>query len=192
MSNQPAIFAIDDSHESPPITDTLDSWYLDMRKNFMVKLHSHVLEATRPAALHDNRENESIRLHDDVRTMRQMLGQYDHIIDQKDQTEENLTKALNLLYDKTIAYRYFYRWRFVFIEQRRRAHGLALSQRFYDGQLKRVRCSFVLHFSMIDSSRSLEILQQLETSNQTRLEGTRRIGVRAKVAGDAGRTESNL
>ena len=86
-----------------------------------------------------SRENEYSRLHEDVNVMRQMLIQYEHIIEQKDQTEENLNRALNLLYDKTIAYRYYYRWRFVFVVQRRQAYALALSQRFYDEKLKRVR-----------------------------------------------------
>ena len=103
-----------------------------------------VLEVTKPDALHDNRETEYSRLHDDVKTMRQMLIRYEHIIDQKDQTEENLNKALNLLYDKTIAHRYYYRWRLAFIEQRRQAYAVALSQRFYAEKLKRVRCLFAL------------------------------------------------
>ena len=39
--------------ESQPIADTLDSWYLDMRKSLMVKVRSHELEATANDALHD-------------------------------------------------------------------------------------------------------------------------------------------
>ena len=45
---------------------------------------------------------------------------------------------------------------------------------------------------MIDSSCSIEILQQLEASHQPRLEGALRMGVRAEVSSDSGGIESDL
>ena len=72
--------------------------------------------------------------------MREMLTQYEHTIDQKEQTEKNLNKALDLLYNKTIAYRRYYEWRIIHIERQRQQYSLTLAKRFYEEKVKRV-CS---------------------------------------------------
>jgi hypothetical protein len=81
---------------------------------------------------------EYIRLNQDIKTMREMLTHYEHTIDQKDQTEKNLNKALDLLYNKTIAYRRYYEWRIIHIERRRQQYSLILAKRFYEDKMKRV------------------------------------------------------
>ena len=70
--------------------------------------------------------------------MREMLTHYEQTIDQKDQTEKNLNKALDLLYNKTIAYRRYYEWRIVHIERQRQQYSLTLAKRFYEDKMKRV------------------------------------------------------
>lgn len=70
--------------------------------------------------------------------MREMLTHYEHIIDQKDQAERNLTKALDLLYNKTLAYRRYYEWRIVHMERRQQDYSLALAKKFYEEKIKRV------------------------------------------------------
>ena len=70
--------------------------------------------------------------------MRDMLTHYEQTLDQKDQTEKNLNKALNLLNDRTIAHRRYYEWRVVHIERRRQDYALALAKRFYEDKMKRV------------------------------------------------------
>jgi hypothetical protein len=81
---------------------------------------------------------EYIRLNQDIKTMREMLTHYEHTIDQKDHTEKNLNKALDLLYNKTIAYRRYYEWRIVYIQRQRQQYALALAKRFYEDKVKRV------------------------------------------------------
>ena len=81
---------------------------------------------------------EYVRLNQDIKTMREMLIHYEQIIDQKDQTEKNLSKALDLLYKKTTAYQHYYQWRLAFIEKRRQSYALSLAKRFYEDKLKRV------------------------------------------------------
>jgi len=81
---------------------------------------------------------EYIRLNQDIKTMREMLTHYEHTIDQKDQTEKNLNKALDLLYNKTIAYRRYYEWRIIHIERQRQQYSLTLAKRFYEDKMKRV------------------------------------------------------
>ena len=72
--------------------------------------------------------------------MRDMLIHYEHKIDQKEQIEKNLNKALDLLYNKTVVYRRYYEWRIVHMEKQRQQYALALTRRFYEDKLKRV-CS---------------------------------------------------
>ena len=79
--------------------------------------------------------------------MREMLTHYEHTIDQKDQTEKNLNKALDLLYNKTIAYRRYYEWRIAHIERRRQQYSLAMAKRFYEDKMKRVCFSFIYSIS---------------------------------------------
>ena len=81
---------------------------------------------------------EYVRLNQDIQTMREMLTHYEQTIDQKDQTEKNLNKALDLLYNKTIAYRRYYEWRIAHIERRRQQYSLTLAKRFYEDKMKRV------------------------------------------------------
>jgi len=70
--------------------------------------------------------------------MREMLTHYEHIIDQKDQTEKNLSKALDLLYNKTLAYRRYYEWKIIHMEKRQQDYALSLAKRFYEEKIKRV------------------------------------------------------
>jgi len=78
--------------------------------------------------------------------MREMLTHYEHTIDQKDQTEKNLNKALDLLFNKTIAYRRYYEWRIIHIERRRQQYSLMLAKRFYEDKMKRVNTIYKLNF----------------------------------------------
>ncbi|CAF0871316.1 unnamed protein product, partial [Adineta ricciae] len=99
--------------ESKPITEKMDHWYLDLKKNLMTefdKLRLQFLEEAQESALREKQAQakEYVRLNQDIKTMREMLTQYEQTIDQKDQTEKNLNKALDLLYQKTIAYRRYY------------------------------------------------------------------------------------
>jgi hypothetical protein len=70
--------------------------------------------------------------------MREMLTHYEQTIDEKDQVEKNLNKALDLLYNKTITYRRYYEWRLIHIEQQRQQYALTLAKRFYEDKIKRV------------------------------------------------------
>lgn len=79
-----------------------------------------------------------VRLNQDIKTMREMLTHYEQTIDQKDRTEKNLTRALDLLYQKSTASRHYYEWRLVHIEQRRQQYSFALAKRFYEDKIKRV------------------------------------------------------
>ncbi len=78
-----------------------------------------------------------------------MLTHYEHTIDQKDQTEKNLNKALDLLCNKTIAYRRYYEWRIIHIERRRQQYSLMLAKRFYEDKMKRVNIIYKLNFFLI-------------------------------------------
>ncbi|CAF5119335.1 unnamed protein product, partial [Rotaria magnacalcarata] len=80
---------------------------------------------------------EYVRLNQDIKTMREMLIHYENKIDQKDQSEKNLNKALDLLYNKTVAYRRYYEWRIIHIERRRQQYALMLAKRFYEDKMKR-------------------------------------------------------
>lgn len=102
--------------------------------------------------------------------MREMLTHYEHTIDQKDQTEKNLNKALDLLYNKTIAYRRYYEWRIVHIERRRQQYGLILAQRFYDDKMKRVSATAVIELARQPSA--LEIVDHVEKFHRSRMEET--------------------
>lgn len=68
-----------------------------------------------------------------------MLTHYEQTIDQKDRTEKNLTRALDLLHQKSTASRHYYEWRLVHIEQRRQQYSFSLAKRFYEDKIKRVR-----------------------------------------------------
>lgn len=105
--------------------------------------------------LSSSQAKEYIRLNQDIKTMREMLTHYEHTIDQKDQTEKNLNKALDLLYNKTIAYRRYYEWRIVHIERRRQQYALSLAKRFYEDKMKRVNKfqKKKKHFFLFVSSR---------------------------------------
>ena len=81
---------------------------------------------------------EYVRLNQDIKTMREMLTHYEQTIDQKDRTEKNLTRALDLLYQKSTASRHYYEWRLVHSEQRRQQYSFALAKRFYEDKIKRV------------------------------------------------------
>ena len=72
-----------------------------------------------------------------------MLIDYEHIIDQKEQTEQNLYKAVDLLYRKTRAYRNYYRWRLATFESQQQNYELSLAKRFYEDKLKRVRSMLI-------------------------------------------------
>jgi hypothetical protein len=85
-----------------------------------------------------SRMNEFTRLNDDVQLMRNVLVDYEHTIDKKTQTETNLCKAIDLLYQKTMAYQRYYQWRLALVNKQRQAYVLSLSKHFYDNKLKRV------------------------------------------------------
>ncbi|CAF1334199.1 unnamed protein product [Adineta steineri] len=128
--------------ESKPITEKMDHWYLDLKKNLMTefdKLRLQFLEEAQQTTLREKQAQakEYIRLNQDIKTMREMLTHYEHTIDQKDQTEKNLNKALDLLYNKTVAYRRYYEWRIVHIEKQRQQYALTLAKRFYEDKMKR-------------------------------------------------------
>ncbi len=71
--------------------------------------------------------------------MREMLNHYESTMNQKDQTEKNLNKALDLLYNKTIAYHHYYECRVAYIDKRRQEYLLSLAKYFYEEKIKRVR-----------------------------------------------------
>jgi len=81
---------------------------------------------------------EYVRLNQDIQTMREMLTRYERTIDEKDKNEKNLNKALDLLYNKTVAYRRYYEWRLIHLERRQQQYSLSLAKRFYEDKLKRV------------------------------------------------------
>lgn len=78
-----------------------------------------------------------------------MLIHYESIINEKHQTEKNLNKALDLLYNKTIAYRRYYEWRIIHIERRRQQYSLMLAKRFYEDKMKRVNTIYKLNFFIL-------------------------------------------
>ncbi|CAF2140971.1 unnamed protein product [Rotaria magnacalcarata] len=128
--------------ESKPITEKMDHWYLDLKKNLMTefdKLRLQFLEEAQQGALREKQAQakEYVRLNQDIKTMREMLIHYENKIDQKDQSEKNLNKALDLLYNKTVAYRRYYEWRIIHIERRRQQYALMLAKRFYEDKMKR-------------------------------------------------------
>ena len=100
--------------------------------------------------------------------MREMLIHYEQRIEQKDQTEENLCKAVDLLQQKTASHHFYYRWRLAYLEKRQENHALALAQNYYEEKLKRVRAvsrhPSPLHLLPIEN------VQQLETDGRTRME----------------------
>jgi hypothetical protein len=102
--------------------------------------------------------------------MREMLIHYEHTIDQKDQTEKNLNKALNLLSNKTIAYHYYYEWRLVYIEKRQQEYSLSLAKRFYEEKIKRVCVLFF--YILVHTILLLESINKLEKYYSTRMEET--------------------
>ncbi|CAF3402941.1 unnamed protein product [Rotaria sp. Silwood1] len=134
--------SISNELESKPITEKMDHWYLDLKKNLITefdKLRLQFIEEAQQNTLREKQAQakEYIRLNQDIKTMRDMLTHYEHKIDQKDQAEKNLNKALDLLYNKTIAYRRYYEWRIIHIERRRQQYALVLAQRFYEDKMKR-------------------------------------------------------
>ena len=102
--------------------------------------------------------------------MREMLTHYEYTIDQKDQTEKNLNKALDLLYNKTIAYRRYYEWRIVHIERRRQQYSLMLAKRFYEDKMKRVSAMEII--KLYRNGSLLEIFDHVEKFCRTRMEKT--------------------
>lgn len=84
-----------------------------------------------------SRTKEFLKLNEDVKTMREILVRYEQILDQKDETEENLCKAVDLLGKKTVAYRFYYQWRLNFLEKRHDASSFAFAQNFYEEKLKK-------------------------------------------------------
>jgi hypothetical protein len=78
------------------------------------------------------------RLNRDIKIMREMLNHYESIINEKHQTEKNLNKALDLLYNKTITYHRYYEWRVDCIEKKREKYALSLAKHFYEEKIKRV------------------------------------------------------
>ncbi len=81
--------------------------------------------------------------------MREMLIHYESIINEKHQTEKNLNKALDLLYNKTLSYHRYYEWRVGFIEKKRQKYALSLAKHFYEEKIKRVGCDFIRTFQLI-------------------------------------------
>lgn len=80
---------------------------------------------------------EYLKLNEDVKKMREILIRYEQILDQKDETEENLCKAVDLLRKRTVAYRFYYQWRLVFLEKRHENSSLAFAENFYEEKLKK-------------------------------------------------------
>ncbi|CAF5193996.1 unnamed protein product, partial [Rotaria magnacalcarata] len=75
--------------ESKPITEKMDHWYLDLKKNLMTefdKLRLQFLEEAQQGALREKQAQakEYVRLNQDIKTMREMLIHYENKIDQKD------------------------------------------------------------------------------------------------------------
>ncbi|CAF0799774.1 unnamed protein product [Rotaria sordida] len=134
--------SISNELESKPITEKMDHWYLDLKKNLITEFDKLRLQFVEEAQQNILREKQAqakeyIRLNQDIKIMRDMLIHYEHKIDQKDQAEKNLNKALDLLYNKTIAYRRYYEWRIAHIERRRQQYALMLARRFYEDKMKR-------------------------------------------------------
>ena len=75
-----------------------------------------------------------IRLNEQIKIMREMFNQYEQTIQEKHQMETNLNKALDFLFNKTIADRR----RVVRVEERCDELSLSLAKRFYQMKLKRV------------------------------------------------------
>ncbi|CAF4289099.1 unnamed protein product [Rotaria sp. Silwood2] len=128
--------------ETKLITEKLDHWYLDMKKNLINefdRLRLQFLEDAQQNILHEKeiQAKEYIRLNEDIKIMREMLIHYEHIVDQKDQTEKNLHKALDLLYNKTIVYHHYYEWRIIYSKIIQEKYILLLTKRFYEEKLKR-------------------------------------------------------
>lgn len=74
--------------------------------------------------------------------MREMLIHYEHRIDQKDQVETNLNKAIDLLSNKTLVYQHYYEWRIQYSEKQQEKYLLSIAKRFYETKLKQVRISY--------------------------------------------------
>ncbi|CAF1669211.1 unnamed protein product [Rotaria magnacalcarata] len=128
--------------ETKSITEKMDVWYLDMKKNLMYEFDKLRLQYLEEAQQNNLREKEIqvkdyIRLNEDIKVMREMLIHYERKIDQKDQTESNVNKALDILSKKMVAYRHYYEWRIIFVEKKRRKYSLLLAKRFYENKIKR-------------------------------------------------------
>lgn len=123
------------------------------------KLRLQFLEEAQQSSLREKQAQakEYARLNQDIKTMREMLTHYEHIIDQKDQTEKNLTKALDLLYNKTLAYRQYYEWKIIHMERRQQDYALSLAKRFYDEKIKRKALCCWKNFSEREWKKRFEI-----------------------------------
>ncbi|CAF0893486.1 unnamed protein product [Didymodactylos carnosus] len=128
--------------ETKPLTEKMDHWYLDFKKsltNEIEKLRLQFLEEAQQTTLREKQKQakEYIRLNQDIKLMKDMLTKYELTIEQKDQAQTNLNKALNLLYSKTVGYRRYYEWRTTYADKRRQIFTEQLAKRYYEQKLKR-------------------------------------------------------
>ncbi|CAF3685966.1 unnamed protein product [Rotaria sp. Silwood1] len=161
--------------ETKLITEKLDHWYLDMKKNLMNefdKLRLRFLEEVQQNILHEKeiQTKEYICLNQDIKIMCEILIHYKNIIDQKEQTETNLCKSLNVLYNKTILYHHYYEWRIIYIEKRQQKYSLLLAKDFYEKKIKKkvlnnwkqlIEREWKKHFELIYKKKSKIILNEL-------------------------------